>query len=109
MYVIIVLIPYHQGHHSHAWYQLTIQLLFPLTDLDGKSPSSAEIADLFKQKKEEPSRELMPAHPFSFRSNSVRIQTVIGADGVRLSVLLASCFVWFLFIVGTCRSVVISF
>ncbi|XP_070202543.1 HCLS1-associated protein X-1-like [Littorina saxatilis] len=51
-------------------------------DLDGKSPSSAEIADLFKQKKEEPSRELMPAHPFSFRSNSVRIQTVIGADGV---------------------------
>ena len=59
------------------------------TDLDGKSPSGAEIAELFKQEKTESPAKHTAENPFFFSGNSVSIQTVIGADGVSVLVLVA--------------------
>ena len=53
------------------------------TDLDSKSPSSAEIAELFKQEKEESPAKHRAGGFFS--GSSVSIQTVVGADGVSAS------------------------
>ncbi|KAK7496887.1 hypothetical protein BaRGS_00011867 [Batillaria attramentaria] len=53
-------------------------------DLDGETPSSSELADLFKEEEAKAQRPVKePSQPWGFFGhNSVSVQTIVGADGV---------------------------